>query len=73
MKIKALGSFISGRYSATRGEITDVPQYVADKLIACGVAEPAQTGGKGSGDKTTDGAKKSTAAGKSAAKPVGKK
>lgn len=43
MKIKALKTFVSGRFSASRGEVLDVPGYTGQKLVAIGLAESQET------------------------------
>lgn len=39
MKIKALKTFVSGCYDASRGEVLEVPADVGHKLITLGFAE----------------------------------
>ena len=39
MKIKVLKTFVSGRVSGTKGEIINVPEAKANKLVAIGFAE----------------------------------
>lgn len=41
MKIKATMNFVSGRYSANRGEVITVPDAVGAKLVDIALAEEA--------------------------------
>ncbi len=42
MKVRAIKSFVSGRYAAGCGETVDMEDYRAQQLIASGIAEVAE-------------------------------
>lgn len=43
MKVRALKTFVSGRVSGTKGEIINVPEAKAKKLVTIGIAEKIET------------------------------
>ena len=42
MKVKALKTFLSGRYAGTKGETQDLPEEVAGYLAEIGFVAPVQ-------------------------------
>ena len=59
MKIRAKRTFVSGRWSASEGDVIDVPTMKAEKLISIGFAEASGA------------SKRSKASGAAAAAPPG--
>lgn len=79
MKIRALKPFVSGIYTAERGETLSVPEAEAAKLVKYGLAEPSGDAlcaqnlppnrpEKGTGGETPAPAKKTARSAKSGAK-----
>lgn len=70
MKIKALKTFVSGRY-VSRDEVVDYPDKTGQKLVRLGFAEPvvdAEQAKAPAADKEPAAPKKKASAGKSGAK-----
>lgn len=80
MKVKAKTDFVSGRYSAARGETIDVPEWIGAKLISIDFVEPvprraqeaAQTAEKDAGEESIAKPKKTARTGKTAARAAAK-
>lgn len=71
MKIKALKTFVSGRFNAGRGEVLEVPDKTGQKLVSIGFAEVVKASEKTeapAADKEPAAPKKKDSAGKSGAK-----
>ena len=71
MKIKALKTFVFGRFDANRGEALDVPDDAGKKLVEIGFAEVVKASEKTeapAADKEPAAPKKKASAGKSGAK-----
>lgn len=76
MRIKALKTFVSGRYDASRDEIIEVPDRTGQKLVNAGIAEALsapQTAEKPAADKVPAKATKRASTAKSGAKTSPKK
>ena len=76
MRIKALKTFVSGRYEASRDEIIEVPDKTGQKLVNAGIAETlsaSETAEKPAADKVTARATKKASTAKSGAKTSPKK
>lgn len=50
MRVKALKTFVFGRYEAIKGEIINLPEPIAKKLIKIGFVEAADTEPEGERD-----------------------
>lgn len=50
MRVKALKTFVFGRYEAIKGEIINLPEPIAKKLIKIGSVEAADTEPEGERD-----------------------
>lgn len=71
MRIKALKTFVSGRYDASRGDILEVPDKPGQKLVKIGFAEALsapETVEKPAADKVTAKTSKKASTAKSGAK-----
>lgn len=71
MRIKALKTFVSGRYDASRGDVLEVPDKTGQKLVKIGFAEALsapETAEKPAADKVTAKAPKKASTAKSGAK-----
>lgn len=76
MRIKALKTFVSGRYDASRGDVLDVPDKPGQKLVKIGFAEALsapETAEKPAADKVTVKTTKKASTAKSGAKTSPKK
>lgn len=62
MKVKTLKTFIFGRYEEKKGEITDLPEPIAKKLIKVGFVEAADAEPEGERDQEPKPAEDSPAA-----------
>lgn len=76
MRIKALKTFVSGRYDASRDEIIEVQDNIGQRLVNAGIAEAlsaSQTAEKPVAGKVTAKATKKASTAKSGAKTNQKK
>lgn len=76
MRIKALKTFVSGRYDASRGDVLDVPDKTGQKLVKIGFAEALsapETAEKPAADKVTAKTTKKASTAKSGVKTSPKK